>query len=61
MYLGLAIQLPFNWPGIGFALVETVLARDFPVVQFVSVGIAAFVIFANFVVGIWYELEFINR
>jgi len=48
------IETVFNWPGIGFALVEAVLARDFPVVQFVFVVIAAFVIFANFVVDILY-------
>jgi len=48
------IELVFNWPGIGLALVEAVLARDFPVVQFIFFLTAAFVIIANFVIDILY-------
>lgn len=48
------VETVFNWPGIGFALVNSVLARDFPVVQFVFIVIAAFVIFANFAVDVLY-------
>jgi peptide/nickel transport system permease protein len=48
------VETVFNWPGIGYALVNSVLARDFPVVQFVFVVIAAFVIFANFAVDVLY-------
>jgi peptide/nickel transport system permease protein len=48
------IELVFNWPGIGLALVNAVLARDFPVVQFVFFLTAAFVILANFVIDIFY-------
>lgn len=48
------VETVFNWPGIGFALVSSVLARDYPVVQFVFVVIAAFVIFANFAVDVLY-------
>jgi peptide/nickel transport system permease protein len=48
------IETVFNWPGIGFALVQAVLARDFPVVQFVFIVIAAFVISANFLVDVLY-------
>jgi peptide/nickel transport system permease protein len=48
------VETVFNWPGIGYALVNSVLARDFPVVQFVFIVIAAFVIFANFAVDILY-------
>lgn len=48
------VELVFNWPGIGFALVQAVLSRDFPVVQFVFFLVAAFVIIANFGVDLIY-------
>jgi len=48
------IEMVFNWPGIGFSLVQAVFARDYPVVQFVFFLIAAFVIVANFGIDILY-------
>ena len=48
------IEIVFNWPGIGYALLQSVFARDYPVVQFVFFLIAAFVIIANFAVDILY-------
>lgn len=48
------IETVFNWPGIGFLLVESVLGRDYPVVQFVFFIVAAFVIISNFVVDLVY-------
>lgn len=48
------IETVFNWPGIGFTLVEAVLARDYPTVQFVFFVVAAFVIISNFVVDLVY-------
>lgn len=48
------VELVFNWPGIGFTLVDAVLARDYPVVQFVFFLVAAFIIIANFAVDIAY-------
>jgi len=48
------IETVFNWPGIGFTLVQSVLSRDFPVVQFVFFLVAAWVILANFVVDLIY-------
>jgi peptide/nickel transport system permease protein len=48
------IETVFNWPGIGFTLVEAVLGRDYPVVQFVFVLVAAFVILSNFAVDLVY-------
>lgn len=48
------IETVFNWPGIGFTLVESVLARDYPTVQFVFFVVAAFVITSNFVVDLVY-------
>lgn len=50
------IELIFNWPGIGFALVQAVLARDFPVAMFVFFVVAAAVIIANFLVDIIYGI-----
>lgn len=48
------IEIVFNWPGIGFQLVEAVLSRDYPVLMFVFFLIAVFIILANFVVDILY-------
>lgn len=48
------VETVFNWPGIGFTLVESVLARDYPVVQFVFFLVAAFVIVSNFAVDLLY-------
>jgi peptide/nickel transport system permease protein len=50
------IEVVFNWPGIGFALVQAVLSRDFPVVQFVFFITAAIVIISNFAVDIIYGI-----
>lgn len=44
----------FSWPGIGRWLVESVLARDYPVVQSAILLIALIVIAVNFVVDIAY-------
>jgi len=48
------VEIVFNWPGIGRALVNAIFARDFPVVQFMFLLIAAFIIFGNLVVDIIY-------
>ena len=48
------LEIVFNWPGIGYALVQAVLSRDFPVVQFVFFVTAAVVIISNFAVDIIY-------
>lgn len=48
------IETVFNWPGIGWTLVEAVLGRDYPVVQFVFFIVAAFVIISNFIVDLVY-------
>lgn len=48
------VETVFNWPGIGYALVQAVLARDFPTIQFVFFLVAAFIIISNFVVDIIY-------
>ena len=48
------VETVFNWPGIGFTLVEAVLGRDYPVVQFVFFVVAAFVIISNFLIDLLY-------
>lgn len=48
------IEMVFNWPGIGYALVQAVLAQDLPVVQFVFAVTAVFVILSNFVIDVLY-------
>lgn len=50
------IEIVFNWPGIGFQLVEAVLGRDFPVLMFVFFVIAVFIIFANYLVDVIYGI-----
>ncbi|WP_254838527.1 ABC transporter permease [Natronomonas marina] len=48
------LEVVFNWPGMGRALIQAVLARDLPVIQFVFFLIAAFVIIGNYLVDIMY-------
>lgn len=48
------IEIVFNWPGIGRLLVDSVLARDFPVIQFVFLVAAVWVILGNFAVDLLY-------
>ncbi|MDX1747967.1 MAG: ABC transporter permease, partial [Halobacteriales archaeon] len=50
------VEVVFNWPGIGSALVNAVFARDIPVIQFVFFTIASMVIVANFGIDILYGL-----
>jgi peptide/nickel transport system permease protein len=50
------VEIVFNWPGVGSFLVDAVLFRDFPVVQFVFFLVAIWVILGNYVVDIVYGL-----
>jgi peptide/nickel transport system permease protein len=50
------VETVFNWPGIGFLLVESVFQRDLPVVQFVFFLVAVWVILGNYLVDIVYSL-----
>jgi peptide/nickel transport system permease protein len=50
------VELVFNWPGIGSLLVESIFVRDTPIVQFVFMLMAIFVILSNFAVDIIYGL-----
>ena len=44
----------FSWPGIGRLAYESILSRDFPVVQAVVLVITALFIIANLLVDILY-------
>jgi len=48
------IETVFNWPGIGYTIVQAVFARDFPVLMFLFFITAALVIVSNFIVDIVY-------
>lgn len=48
------VELVFNWPGVGKFLVDAVLFRDYPVVQFVFFLVAVWVIFGNYIVDLLY-------
>jgi ABC-type dipeptide/oligopeptide/nickel transport system permease component len=48
------IETVFSWPGIGWILVEGVLARDFPLVQAIVILVAVLVLGINLLVDITY-------
>jgi peptide/nickel transport system permease protein len=48
------LETVFNWPGIGRLSVEAMVARDFPVVQGVTLMVAALVLMVNLLVDILY-------
>lgn len=48
------IETVFNWPGIGWTLVEAVLGRDVPILMFIFFIVAAFIIVSNFIVDLIY-------
>ncbi len=48
------IETVFSWPGIGFILVEGVMARDFPLVQAIILLVAVVVLGINLLVDISY-------
>lgn len=50
------IEMVFNWPGIGSALLAAVLARDTPVLQAVFLLVAIWIIVGNFLVDIFYTV-----
>ena len=50
----LVIENVFNWPGVGRLSIEGMVARDFPVVQGVTLMVAALVLGVNLLVDILY-------
>lgn len=52
----LIVETIFQWPGIGYLLVDAVVRRDYPVAQFFSLLLVAVVIGANLVADVAYGL-----
>ncbi len=50
------VEVVFNWPGIGNLLVQAVLARDLPIIQFVFFLVVVWVIIGNFVIDLLYSV-----
>lgn len=50
------IEVVFSWPGIGRLLIDSILNRDYAVVQATVVIIATFYVFLNLVVDILYGI-----
>jgi peptide/nickel transport system permease protein len=48
------IETVFNWPGIGRLIVEGLVARDFPVVQGITLMVAGLVLMVNLLVDVLY-------
>ena len=49
------LEVVFNWPGIGQALVQAVLGRDFAVVQFIFLLLAIFILLGNWAIDMLYS------
>lgn len=52
----LIVETIFQWPGVGFLLVDSVIRRDYPVAQFFSLLLVFFVVMANWLADISYGL-----
>jgi ABC-type dipeptide/oligopeptide/nickel transport system permease component len=52
----LIVETIFSWPGVGYLLVDSVLRRDYPVVQFFSLLLVFMVVFANLLADLAYGL-----
>lgn len=50
------VEVVFAWPGIGLLVVDSIFARDYPVVQGVILTIAIFVVVVNLAVDVVYTL-----
>ena len=50
------VEAVFAWPGAGRLLISAVLQRDFPMLQFGVLAVAATVILANTLVDVSYGL-----
>jgi peptide/nickel transport system permease protein len=52
----LIVETIFQWPGVGYLLVDAVLRRDYPVAQFFSLLLVTIVIGANLLADIAYGM-----
>ena len=50
----LIVEVIFRWPGVGFLLVSSTIANDFPVVQFFSILLIFVVLLANWMAELAY-------
>jgi len=50
----LIVETIFRWPGLGFLLVDSVIRRDYPVAQTLSLLLTLCVIVANFLANVGY-------
>jgi peptide/nickel transport system permease protein len=50
----LIVETVFRWPGLGFLLVDSVIRRDYPVAQMLSLLLALSVLLANFLANLGY-------
>ncbi len=52
----LIVETIFQWPGIGYLLVDSIVRRDYPVAQFFSLLLVAVVVCANLLADVAYGL-----
>lgn len=52
----MVIETVFSWPGIGYTLVNSVMNRDFPLIQFSVVSLSAVVILTNYILDVLYMI-----
>ena len=52
----LIVETIFQWPGVGYLLVDAVVRRDYPVAQFFSLLLVAIVVFANLLADVAYGM-----
>ncbi|MCC6313075.1 MAG: ABC transporter permease [Thermomicrobiales bacterium] len=50
----LIVETIFQWPGVGYLLVDAILRRDYPVAQFFSLLLVAAVVLGNFLADLAY-------
>ncbi|MBW3634599.1 MAG: ABC transporter permease [Chloroflexi bacterium] len=52
----LIVETIFQWPGIGYLLVDAILRRDYPVAQFFSLVLVTVVVIANLLADVAYGI-----
>jgi len=52
----LIVETIFQWPGLGYLLVEAILRRDYPVAQFFSLLLVTVVVVANLLADVAYGI-----
>jgi peptide/nickel transport system permease protein len=50
----LIVEVVFRWPGVGFLLVDSVIRRDYPVAQTLSLVLTITVVLGNFLANVLY-------